>query len=343
MDVRGLRLLLVTTATAVSTGVLAAPAAAVVPSPAPAASVAVRTTLLPGLPGATGSAQATGINREGTTVGWATAANGVVHAVVWRGTRITDLGQRHPEDRSSAAAVNDQGLVVGTSAGQAALWQSGRRHLLPQPPDPVDGFVFSCAATSVDRTGRIGGYCNVDVNSSVVSMAVRWVDRRPVRAWYPGTIFGLSPSGAVRVGMVDVEFDGDTYAYLRDPQGQRRLPELVPGSADSRALGANDAGLVVGQSAGHAVVWRHGEVRPLAVTLPGGTGTATAVNRWGNVVGAQHGPDYTFATMWKNGVPFRLGGFSRATALNDVGQVAGWITEDRATTTAVRWTVTGTP
>lgn len=310
------------------------------------ATIGVTTTALPGLPGASGPTNAYAINKAGTVVGSATTAAGAMHAVVWRGTAITDLG-RSGETSSAAFGVNDLGHIVGMTGNRfdnrAVLWQGGRRYVLPAPPDPSPSdYIYGCAATSINNAGLIGGFCDVDINSSVVGLPVIWRDRSPHVPWSRGQVFSVNDSGHL-AGWYEHGYNGEGLrAVLKVGSRTRELPTLIPGSAGNgdQAFSLNRNDLVVGQSAGRPVRWRDGQVQ--ALPAPSGVGAARAVNAWGTVVGVEGLP--ARPVMWKSGVLIPLGTVGGAAAsVNDRGFVAGWIVRDDGTTGAVRWRVTGSP
>jgi len=131
----------------------------------------------------------------------------------------------------------------------------------------------------------------------------------------------------------------------------RVLPDLKRSHGSSFAVADNNRGLVVGWSYGpngqHAVLWdAHDQITDLG-TLPGYQfSLARSVNSKGQVVGyafSQHsgtaakldGPARAF--LWQSGKMVDLGTVpgctsSRAYAINDSGQIAGWLlTNDGAT------------
>ena len=57
----------------------------------------------------------TGINDNGTIVGWGNVTGGTQHAFVYSSGVMTDIGMLPGASNSSAAAINNAGLVVGTS------------------------------------------------------------------------------------------------------------------------------------------------------------------------------------------------------------------------------------
>ncbi len=303
----------------------------------------VGATVLPGLPGASGATKARAINGAGTVVGSATNAGGVVHAVVWRGTTITDLDRRGKEP-SAALAVNGSGQIVGTTGmsfhNSATLWQGGRTYLLPAPPDPSPAdFIYGCAATSINDAGLIGGYCDVDVNTSVVGLPVIWRDKSPIVAWSRGAVLSVNDRGHL-AGWFEHGYNGEGLrAVLSDDSGLHELPALGGSLDGDQAFAVNRRDLVVGQSDGRPVAWRHGMVHGLRA--PSGSGAAFGVNTWGTIVGTEGVT--ARPVMWKSGVLLplsRSGG--AAAAVNDRGLVAGWVVRGDGTTGAIRWRVTGT-
>lgn len=94
---------------------------------------------------------------------------------------------------------------------------------------------------------------------------------------------------------------------------------MVDLGADSRALGINAAGQVVGISHGHATIWFRATKTEL------GPGVAEAINNAGVVVG-ESGRDVVF---WRNGTMTRLAeqweddDYYSAIAINESGLVVG--------------------
>lgn len=117
------------------------------------------------------------------------------------------------------------------------------------------------------------------------------------------------------------------------------------GGSDTRALGINNSGQVVGESAGRAFLWSNGAMTNLG-TLPGledGFSWAYDINKSGQVVGSAAGPDgsperpflWTNGKMTDLGTPYVHGG--SAISINSSGQAAGWVWHETGEQRAYLW------
>lgn len=209
---------------------------------------------------------AAGINAAGAVVGYSAMANGLDHAFLWvpdkrEGSRgkMYDLGTPPGQASSSATAINDQGVIVGSSlnadflGGRAFIWRPSRPHAttgtmtkLPQPRG-----VTGSAATAINDHGLIVGT--------------------------------LITAG------------GQAHAFLFTT-AMHDLGTL-PGGADSIAYGINSHGPAVGYSdiasgSFHAVIWSDGRITDLNRLLPRTVkaagvvlGKAYGINNKGQIAG----------------------------------------------------------
>lgn len=321
-------------------GALAAPAALGAPSAAADAALRVHTTRLPGLPGAHGSTEAHAVNAAGVVAGAATTAGGALHAVVWVRGAVLDLDRGRAVSADTARGINSAGDVVGEDQSlgrfhaRAVLWRDGRRTVLPAPPPPPSDFLYGCFASAVDDAGLVGGYCEVDINSSVNSMPVLWRDGVPSVPWSWGRVSAIGSAGRL-AGRYEPGFDGDVLqAVLDSGSGFRVLPPLVAGSTQDQALGVNGQDVAVGESGGRPVRWSGGSA--VALPAPSGTGVAYGINRWGTAVGAEGLVPRPVA--WKQGALVPLAAArGAAVAVGDRGTAVGWTETAAGVRTAVRW------
>jgi probable HAF family extracellular repeat protein len=110
----------------------------------------------------------------------------------------------------------------------------------------------------------------------------------------------------------------------------------LPGALTSTAYGINERGDVVGESDGHAVLWRDRRIIDL------GAGTARGVNEHGVVVGSADVGGTTHAMLWRQGRAVDLGTLPGATtscalAVNDRGDVAGYGDSASGALRAIVW------
>jgi probable HAF family extracellular repeat protein len=239
-----------------------------------------------------------------------------IHAVLWKGSDISDLGTLGGLE-SAAAYLNDAGQVVGFST-------------INSTPDPFsflggsihpfiwkDGVMRDLGTLGGPDSGPSGG-CNNERPDLVAGAS--FTDSTP------NATTGLPTQ----------------HAFLWENGTMTEIPTL--GGTFATAQCANNQGQVIGQSnlagdAGcngsldscsqHAYSWDHGSLRDLG-TLGGSFSVAIWVNNQGEAVGgATTTDDESFhATLWRNGQITDLGNlpddcFSRAIAINSEGQIAG--------------------
>lgn len=188
--------------------------------------------------------EAAGINAVGEVVGSSGTAQGLQHAFLWvpkkpEGTqgKMYDLGVPAGQATSSASAINDSGVIVGSSlnadflGGRAFVWRpdtpggtTGTMTDLLQPPGVSDS-----GAAAISSNGLIAG--------TLITAA------------------------------------GQAHAFLFDT-AMHDLGTL-PGGTESFGYGINSSGVVVGYSEtavrdnDHAALWAGGHVSDLNRFLPG--------------------------------------------------------------------------
>ncbi|MEW8344214.1 MAG: hypothetical protein AB2730_08120, partial [Candidatus Thiodiazotropha sp.] len=111
---------------------------------------------LPDLGGAVGRAM--DINNRGEIVGYCETGEGDIHAVIWDGSDVTDLGTLGGDD-SYAFGINDEGVVVGysrTAEGKAHafIWQDG---IMTDIHDPDLPPINESYARAINSDGLVAG------------------------------------------------------------------------------------------------------------------------------------------------------------------------------------------
>jgi probable HAF family extracellular repeat protein len=243
--------------------------------------------------------------------------------MLWRDGQLVDLGLLPGRTLSWAGDINDRGQIVGYSSEDqynrphAVLWQDG------QPIDITPAGSESCAATTINNRGDIGGRC----------------DDRPV-VWRNGTVVPLPTLTDMPAGWAtDINDRGEVVGTLQTPGGEalparwtngilEMLP-LPPDALGGFAAAINERGQIVGYvhrpDFWDPVIWENGAVRPLAGDWGLVFGFAWGLNNRGEVaVHAFTGPITLYgAHVWRDGILQRLEPFGSLNDINDRGVAVG--------------------
>ena len=227
------------------------------------------------------------------------------------GYAIVDLGALTPTSRSWAFAINDNGLVAGSSTDSAGLslfplaWSAaGTMRLLPLLPGAMAG-----EAKGVNNAGVIVGYNTVGGSRR----ATRWsrVSSAPQDI---GTL------GGVTADAYDINNKGMIVGMSTPTGGWWRA------FAWTRAGGMIDLGILGGGATGYSF--------------------ATAVNDAGAVAGYSTTNSWIHAFYWSPSTGMidlgTLGGMdSYALGINDKGMVVGYSRDASQSLHAFKWTLAG--
>jgi probable HAF family extracellular repeat protein len=254
----------------------------------------------------------------GATVADTTAASAAGSLRAWR---IMDLGLG---DGSSAAAINERGHVVGSSAAGGFLWRQGRvtyighlpGHLTSRPTDvnnhdEVVGSSFAADGTSHAFLWRRGVMSDLGVLPGGDNSYATAINDR-------GDIVGFSANAAANMELRAVRWHHGRVTVLEAP------------SHHSIANDINNEGIIVGDATvgqsiePGAVRWRHNRIQGVTAGLPS---TATAVSERGDITGVVFG-GLTHGFLWQSGRLVEIDAppgstFIQPYDINDRGQIVG--------------------
>jgi probable HAF family extracellular repeat protein len=143
------------------------------------------------------------INDSGSAVGAFTLSGGVQHAFLYQNSTMTDLGALGGTGTSEAMAINNNGVVVGTSNGHAFVYENEVMTDLNSLIDPSLGFTLT-SATGINNLGQIVGYGTVQ---ALYSDGIYYTQERafalspvptPIPAALPLFVSGLGALGLFR-------------------------------------------------------------------------------------------------------------------------------------------------
>lgn len=251
---------------------------------------------------------------------------------------VASFGVTAIEPPSHVSAVNDEGLIVGTSQTdqRGFVWVNGGAQWLSKQPG------IATAARDVNSFGLVVGRFISTLGSD---SAAAWLDgiMTLLPGFYdagnsiamavndPGQILGTDvAAGEPRVGLVWSSKDDQAPTRLEAPDGYSVLPEDI-----------DDAGRIVGQlgpvdgTHGQAVYWSSESAPPL--TLKGFDGApcenesineialAFAINEEGEIVGTCPAADGSaHAAYWASAGATAIDlGPGEAASINELGEIVG--------------------
>lgn len=255
-----------------------------------------------------------------------TAGAGATHDP-GRTYEVVDLGVLPGGISSQGNAINDDGVVVGSSdlgdmVSHAFLWRDGHMTDLGTLVGPSG----SSEANDLNDRGVVVGASSAADGGYHPTM---WLDGRIVDLGTLGGPFGRATGVNDRGDVVGFSetATGETHAF-RWQRGRMTDLGTVPGQGFSRAEAVDAEGRAVGESGG-AVVWRHDEPALLPLVTGADSAAALDTNDRGTIVGYSlmpGGASINRAVMWRHGMATDLGlerGSSQAHGVNDRGQVVG--------------------
>ena len=282
---------------------------------------------------------------------------------------IEDLG-RVAGEKGGARDINEQGQIVGwVDAGtrddgadclQAVLWENGKIRNVGQRDCSTGPLAFDLFLAINERGQIVGSSEAEDANDEPISHAFLWQNGKMNTLGTLGndlrTLRG--PSSTATAIIASLLQNGK----MRDLATLRRH---YPFGGEPVA-GINERGEIAGSSRSttggiHAVLWRKGKLIDLG-TLGGRDSFASAVNARSQVIGdsgtgtGSTGTGEGHAYIWENGKMTDLGTLglgtnilgqvvgvsaysqaTRASAINEGGDVVGWSTTGTSQTHAFLW------
>jgi len=246
---------------------------------------------------------------------------------------VTDLGTLGTGNLSVANAINNAGVVVGSTNVTPGLphafrWSAGTMTDLGVEPGGDDS-----VANAVNDAGQVAG--TADRQSGGFGYPVRWsasgtlTDLGGTVANELGVGTAIDPAGRVAGGQRLADSEGSPVAEIYDTNGTPAYLGDPPDSLNA-ATGINAVDQVVGSP---AFVWKAGTLTalPALAGAPAGDAGATAIDISGQIAGwsgIAGGSGAQHAALWSGGTVTDLGtvggiAFNQATAINAAGQIVG--------------------
>jgi uncharacterized membrane protein len=242
-------------------------------------------------------ATACGLNGHGRVVGlYGSLVDGLDHAFTWKAGSVTLLPELAASQGSAAYAVDDDGLIVGQSAGVPVTWYGTTLERLPLPAWASGG-----AALAVNGQGQIGGY----VVGARGERAIRWQPGGGFRVF--GTLGGTASAAS------GINAQGDLAGEATDSRGVPHAVAWIGGSmrrldasaSESHATSINARDqvtyYVLLTSGVSARIWRAGASRYLDNLVPAGWHVYVphSINDAGQIAAgaARSGDDYGRAVV----------------------------------------------
>jgi probable HAF family extracellular repeat protein len=287
------------------------------------------------------------INERGQVVGSSQTVDGSTHAFLWQDGVMTDLGTLGGH-YSIATDINNRGQIVGQSENadgiiMPVLWENGSIIELATLSDPPYGYDIGGHADAINERGQIVGWSE---RTDEMFHAVLWERGRIIDL---GTLPGQAESVARDInnrGQI-IGWDDGFYpigAWIWENGVMTSLGTLGPEWTRHVPNAINNRGQIVGESNTNsglfrAFLWDDGTMTDLGAVL------VNDINNRGQRVGSTvvpvSGPRREHATLWYRDTVIDLhpadSESSAAVAINEHGQIAGWVSPTSGTLQPVLW------